>query len=142
MMKKKILISALSILFLVSTTGLPVTINLCNMAGDMEKSECTMHKKPVTSLCCAEQAEDNITTISFDKPNCCQIEFVFNKINDEFIYNKSEINNFSSSDYLFQTIAILIPSFNISEGVSFTCDSSPPFLINPELHITNSNLLI
>lgn len=141
-MKKKILISALSILFLVSTTGLPVTINLCNMAGDMDKSECTMHNKPVKSLCCAEQAENNISTITFHKPNCCQVEFVYNKVNDDFICSKTDINPFSSSEKLFQSVASLIPSDNYIDIISFTCDSSPPFLINPDLHITNSILLI
>jgi hypothetical protein len=142
MMKKRILISALSLLFLVSTTGLPVTIKLCKMAEGMDSSECTMHHKPVKSLCCAKQTNDNSNTISYDKPDCCQIEFVYNKVSDEFIYNKSELNNFSSSGFLIQVTTILIPSGSYADNISFPCDSSPPFLINSELNITNSIFLI
>ena len=141
MIKKRILISALSLLFLVSTTGLPVTYHLCKMMDGMDSSECSMHHKPVKSLCCEEQTEDNFNTISYDKPDCCQIEFVYNKVKDDFIYNKSEVNDFSSSENLFQAVTILIPADSYTT-TSFICDSSPPFLINSELHITNSILLI
>jgi hypothetical protein len=141
-MKKRILISALSILFLVSTTGLPVTINLCKMAEGMETAECAMHHKPVKSHCCAEETLEHPITISYDMPDCCRVEFIYNKVKDDFIYNKSELNNLSSSEYFCQAIVLLTPSDNYINNISFACDSSPPFLINPELHITNSIFLI
>jgi hypothetical protein len=138
-MKRKILISTLTLLFLVSTTGLPVTISLCKMAEDEETDQCVMHHKPVESSCCAEETFEYQITLS-DYSGCCEVKFVYNKVDDEFIYNKTEIS-FSSSEYILQPIA-LSPTVHFYYNESFYCDSSPPFLINPELHITNSILLI
>ena len=141
MMKKRILILTLTFLFLVSTTGLPVTINLCKMSAE-EADQCKMHQKPVRSMCCMEIELKNELAFSKVTPNCCQVSFVYNKVESEFVNNKTEINFYSS----FQSLIILVSSFpeqfELSFTESFYTDSSPPFLIDPEIHITNSSLLI
>jgi hypothetical protein len=142
MMKKRILISILNLLFLVSTTGLPVTISLCKMADAKDVDQCMMHNKPVKSMCCAEETSENILTISSKLPNCCQISFVYNKVEDQFVSNKTENNFYSSFEKLFVPITLIPNQLELSFGESFYTDSSPPFLINPEIHITNSSLLI
>ncbi len=142
MMYRKILISVLSMMFLVSTTGLPVTINFCKMADFGEMGECTMHHKPVKSRCCSVEVSESSVTISFNKPDCCQTEFIYNKVSDDFIYNKSGMNFYSTYDELIQPVTLFLPAINSSFVSSFYSDSSPPFLINPELHITNSIFLI
>lgn len=139
-MKRKILISTLTLLFLVSTTGLSATINLCKMAEGMETEQCTMHSKPIKSDCCKETSELPFMT-SFENSGCCQTEFVYNKIEDEFLCNKTEVS-FSSSEYVLQPIAVVPSIVDFSNSEFFYCDSSPPFLINPELYISNSILLI
>lgn len=145
MMKKRISILTLILIFLVSTTGLPVSYHLCLMMQEKSLDECDVCKeeieKPANS-CCAEETMEFPVTISSNNPICCQDEFVYNKVEDEFIYSKSEINFFLSSENLFQPITLLPPSVDLSSEESFCCDSSPPFLINPEIHITNSVLLI
>ena len=145
MIKKRILILTLTLLFLVSTTGLPVTYHLCEMMKEKTISECEVcmiEMQKVETSCCNEEIIDYSITISSENPICCQDEFVYNKIEDEFIYGKSEITLFLSSDNSFQPISLIPPSFDLSSEESFYCDSSPPFLINPEIHITNSVLLI
>ena len=140
-MKKRILISILTILFLVSTTGLPVTISMCKMSAE-ETDQCMMHNKPVRSMCCMEDISENSLRISQTTPNCCHVSFVYNKVESEFVNNKTEINFYSS----FQTSIILVSliphQFEVSCSESFYTYSSPPFLIDPEKHITNSSLLI
>ena len=140
-MKKRILISTLTILFLVSTTGLPVTISMCKMAvGDAD--QCTMHQKPVKSMCCMEETLENTLRISGTAPNCCQVSFVYNKVESEFVNNKTELNFYSSSHIILSLVVLIPGQLELISAESFYTDSSPPFLIDPEIHITNSALLI
>jgi hypothetical protein len=144
-MKKKIFILTLTVLFLVSTTGLPVSYHLCKMMQEKSLSECEVCKAEIEKIepsCCGKETSQYPVKISSENPVCCQEEFVYNKVDDEFVNNKTEVNFFSSSENLFQSIIIISPSFDFSIEESFYCDSSPPFLINPEIHITNSVLLI
>lgn len=145
MMKKRILILTLTLLFLVSTTGLSVTYHLCQMMDQKSLIECQMcnvETELVEPSCCAEEIMDYRTTISLNNPLCCQSEFVYNRIEDEFIFHKFELNSFTSSEISFQTVILIPDSIDLEPNVSFYCDSSPPFLINPELNITNSVFLI
>ena len=144
-MKKKIFILTLTIVFLVSTTGLPVTYHLCKMMEKKSISECEMCKiemQKFESSCCSKDNSDNSVIIKSEKSTCCQDEFVYKKVEDEFVNNKTDINFISSSEILFQPIVLISHTFDFSIEESFYNDSSPPFLINPELHITNSVLLI
>ena len=145
MMKKRIAILGLTLLFLVSTTGLPVTYHLCKMMEQKSLSECETCKAEIeiiVSTCCTEETVQYPITISPKNPVCCRDEFVYNKVSDDFIYNKSEINLYSSSNNLSQPIISFLPKANFSNVTSFYFDSSPPFLINSELHISNSVFLI
>ena len=140
-MIKKVLISTVTLLFLVSTTGLPVTISLCNMnAEDMD--QCTMHNKPVKSMCCIKKTSEKVLRISSATPNCCQVSFVYNKVEDEFVNNKTDKNFYDSLISVLVQVSILPESSDLNYSKSFYTDSSPPFLIDPEIHITNSSLLI
>jgi hypothetical protein len=103
---------------------------------------CKVETELVEPSCCAEETMDYRTTISLKNPVCCQSEFVYNRIEDEFIYNKFELNSFASSEISFQTVILIPSSIDLAPSVSFYCDSSPPFLINFELNITNSVFLI
>ena len=144
MMKKKILILTLSLLFLVSTTGLPVTYHLCQMMQEKSLNECEMcaiAEEEVVTSCCAEEVFDYPVSISSDNPVCCQSEFVYNKVEDQFVNNKSE-ENFYSLYNLVQPFALISSQSEFYPVESFYTDSSPPFLIDSEIHITNSALLI
>lgn len=141
-MKKRFLISTLILLFLVSTTGLPATISLCKMATAEAADQCMMHSKPVKSMCCMKETSENTLRISSTTPNCCEVSFVYNKVDDQFVTNKSENNFYSSFDHLCNLISLIPNQLEFSLSESFYTDSSPPFLINPEIHISNSALLI
>ena len=141
-MKKKILISTLTLLFLVATTGLSTTISFCKLADGHDKDTCTMNHKPVKSNCCADEISENPRIVSFENPGCCEIEFVYNKVKDDFVTYKPNVNIFSSSENLIQPVTLTTIPTDFSINKSFYCDSSPPFLINPDLHITKSVLLI
>lgn len=141
---KRILILTITLTFLVSTTGLPVTYHLCQMMQEKSLSECqmcAMDEEEVQTSCCYEETTDYMVTITSETPVCCQSEFVYNKVEDEFVNNKSEVN-FNSSVILYQAIELIPHVFDFSLEASFYSDSSPPFLTNSEIHIFNSVFLI
>jgi len=145
MMKKRISILTLTLLFLVSTTGLPITYHLCKMMEQKSLSECEMcmvDEVKAESTCCSEESSDYLVTLSSENPICCQSEFVYNKIEDDFILSKTDVQLILTSEVIPQVVEVIPHSFDFSSEVSFYCDSSPPFLINPQIHITNSVLLI
>lgn len=141
----RIFILTLTFVFLVSTTGLPVSYHLCKMMKKKSISECEICKaemKKSEMSCCAENIDINEVKLISENPVCCQTQFVYNKVEDEFVNNKTDVNFFSSSEILFQPIVLIPNTIDLSLIESFYYDTSPPFLINPELHITNSVLLI
>ena len=144
MMTKRIFIISLAILFLVSTTGLPVYYHYCEMMQKKSLNECEVCAKEneEVSSCCSNEVSENALRFSSNRPVCCQTEFVYNKVEDEFVINKYNINSFSSIQNLFHSVTLIPTATSFSIVAYFCCDSSPPFLINPELCISNSILLI
>ncbi len=136
----KIKIFSFLFLFVISTAGLPITINLCKMTVS-EREQCTMHQKPVTSSCCTEETSDSGPSISFDQSSCCQTEFVYKKVEDQYLVNKTNLD-LSANENIFQAVEIVPSLSKFSNNESFYNGSSPPFLIDPDLYITNSILLI
>ena len=144
-MFRKTQIVSLILLFFISTTGLPAYYHYCEMMGKRSLSECEACKakiEKIESSCCSNETPEYPVTISSDQPVCCQDAFVYNKVEDQFLFNKSEINYFISTQILFHSVSLITPSVDFLLENSFYCDSSPPFLINPELNISNSVLLI
>jgi hypothetical protein len=145
-MKKKIKIFSIISIILVSTTGLPVTYHLCNMLDQkfLNDSEVCDSKTEESNISCCSMTnlENGLPTISKNNSSCCQTEFVFNKVEDEFLLDKIDFNFISSSQIIFQAVTLIPTSSGIPNTITFQCDSSPPFLINPDLHISNSVFLI
>lgn len=141
---KRILILTVTLTFLISTTGLPVTYHLCKMMQEKSLSECqicAIDEEKIQTSCCNEETTDNAVTITSENPVCCQSEFVYNKVEDEFVNDKSEVN-FNSSVILYQAIELIPYVFDFSSEASFYSDSSPPFLTKSEIYIVNSVFLI
>jgi hypothetical protein len=107
-----------------------------------DAAQCMMHKKPVRSMCCMEETLENTLRISGTAPNCCQVSFVYNKVESEFVNNKTDNNFYSSFQSLIILVSIIPDRIEVIDSENFYTDSSPPFLIDPEIHITNSSLLI
>jgi hypothetical protein len=115
------------------------------MMGEKALEECevcTIEIETVETSCCEEEKAEEPISISSENPVCCQDEFVYNKVKDDFIFTKSEKIFFLSFENLSQTVTLIPPLIDFQKEESFYCDSSPPFLINPEIHISNAALLI
>ena len=145
MTKKRIFILILVLSFLVSTTGLPITYHLCKMMETKSLSECDVcinEMEEIAFSCCSGRTFENKVTIASENTACCEDEFVYNKVDDEFVNIKTDVNYFTSSEILLQLIVLIPHTFDFSLEVFFYCDTSPPLLINSELYIANSVLLI
>lgn len=144
-MKRKIITYTLLSLFLFSIIGVPISHHYCEMMQQKSISSCEIcanEMSNVKSFCCEDEQNNYRETISTPSSNCCQNEFVFNKVDDEFLLNKTELNIIT----ILENVLHIADSFQIVEPLytqqTLYSDSSPPFLINPDIHISNSALLI
>jgi hypothetical protein len=126
MMKKRISILSLTLLFLVSTTGLPVTYHLCEMMGKKSLNECEdckIEMQKVEKSCCDEYKVQDPITISSENPICCQDEFVFNKVDDDFSQSG---NHQTITNSVITILKILILDTEIVEKYSHQNNYSLP----------------
>jgi len=87
MMKNRISISILTLLFLVSTTGMPIWSHYCEMMGKRSINECEMCKAEIEKIepsCCSEMDSEDQLKYTLEKSNCCIDEFDYKKIEDNF----------------------------------------------------------
>jgi hypothetical protein len=85
-MKKKISILTLTILFVVSTTGMPIWSHYCEMMGKKSLSECQAcaEEKEETFSCCSMEESDFNIQLKAKESKCCIDEFDYKKIEDNF----------------------------------------------------------
>lgn len=144
-MIRRIYIFSIVALFSVSIIGVPLSLHFCSMMNKISSEECSMCAKVVEEKpmsCCSTSTSDYRYKLTSSSSQCCEDEFIFNKVEDEFIFNKIDINYYEK---VIEFVKInFTPGFQ-QEFYSikgYYCDSSPPFLINPEIHVTNHSLLI
>ena len=137
-MKRKLFISTLILFFFVSTTGLPVTMHLCTM-NDSNADTCEMYSH--TNECEGVQHSD-FSKVKIEKKDCCKTEYKYESIGDKFL----QIN--SQKDLINQNIVAIINfdlaenSFSLFNYQNYFNDSSPPSLINNQIYLNNSILII
>lgn len=93
MSKKKTSILTLTVLFLVSTTGLPIWSHYCEMVGKKSLTECgdcKIEEAKATS-CCSETNPDDHMKYSSSNSKCCFDEFDFKKIEDNFSQSSNTV---------------------------------------------------
>lgn len=123
MRKKRFLIVGLVLLFLVSTTGMPITYHLCEMMGEKALEECEVcmiEMQEVETSCCDEKVSDNLVQLSPLETTCCIESFEFNKIEDNFslsVYTSLIVSNI--------VVATIHPNdIGLTEEKSYTHQSS------------------
>lgn len=134
-MTKRIIILSFCMLFLVSTTGLPLTIRFCKM-----KSASSSNKK--CGMCMMESKHSKSTEGTILKRamgNCCHTETLDNNLKDNFLSFSTEMNFHSLSVLMICPVESSFCS-HIS-SIQFT-DTSPPRLLSNNLYLFNSILLI
>ena len=105
----------------------------CNMCSETEI--------PETISCCEENnfAGEILTSGSFT--DCCNTQVIENKVEDDFLYLKQEVNNDQCSIVIVLPASLLVNDIEILKSTSsYTFDSSPPSRKN-DLYNYNSVLL-
>jgi hypothetical protein len=143
-MIKKGFILTLLLLFFASTTGLPFSVEFCNILKKEIKTECPLFtpENNENELSCPfekEKAAEKST--SFKDEDCCSRKFMIIGVKDSFIPNKTEAGN--------QSLTIILPVADYSLPVTVQqvsnytfIDTSPPLLQSNTLYLNNSILLI
>lgn len=135
MMTKRIIILTFCMLFLVSTTGLPITIHFCRMLSSV-----SVNKK--CSMCGMERKQENSaqgTSIKKPMSSCCHTETFNNNVKDNFLSFNTEMNFHSFSVMMICPVECSFCSYISS--TQFT-NTSPPGLLSNNLYLFNSILLI
>lgn len=99
---------------------------------------CKIEEEPLS--CCVEDNFDASFTDS-QISDCCQNEIVLKPIGDKFITLKSNLE-VSISNLTLAFNSNLIDGFLKSEIKIYSSDSSPPFLSDNPIYLSNSVLLI
>ncbi len=141
-MIRKFYISTLLCIFLVSTTGLPLTLHICSMNGLVSTESCKTHKvMEEEHSCCSKDDESpvKITLNEFD--GCCQFKVIERNVTDQFVPVSSDISQIthlkillSVSDIVYNT-PLVLAQYNYTSG-------SPPPLSDNHIYLDNSILLI
>ena len=140
MMKRKISILTLTVLFFTSTTALPLTLHYCEMMKSTSLEVCEMHKEDVIKTSCCE--EENIADVYYSNrfEQCCSDFLVDSSVKDNFVISKTDLV------YKVQMPVILFINLNFNLTnlylINFTTDTSPPPLVDNHLYLINSILLI
>jgi hypothetical protein len=123
--------------FLVSNTGLPLTLHLCRMMDIVSVDSCEMcTTEKVKKTCCSEDSADEIITSG--NSSCCETKFAAEPLKDRFISAKEELSNLLTSiPFMELTIQDKSESFTYSDVTD-----SPPCFQDRTLFILNSSFLI
>jgi hypothetical protein len=134
-MTKRIIILSFCMLFLVSTTGLPLTVHFCRM-----KSSVSVNKNCGMCMMSGKHSKSS-GAISLRRAmgNCCHTETFDNNVKDNFLSFNTGLNISSISFEMICPVDCSFCSFICS--TQFT-DTSPPRLLSNNLYLFNSILLI
>ncbi len=138
-MKKKIAIISLSLLFFVSTVGLPLSINLCTMVDESPAELCEMHSND--AKCENENRSISIKT-EFNKEDCCKTEIIDKSISDKYLQVDIHKHNLNQNIIAFINFDLSESSNSIINSNKYFNDSSPPIFISNHIYLNNSILLI
>lgn len=141
-MKKKLFVFGITVAFVVSTIGLPLTVHFCEMMKENPFAVCEICKMEEERKfsCCEEETEK--LQITSAAAACCQEDLTLSKIEDEFLTAKTE------SIFFPDFVIAIIPNQNIDlnenifHSLSSFNDSSPPGDESKPIYIFNASLLI
>jgi hypothetical protein len=139
MMKKRIFILTLILLFFTSTTGLPIVLHYCEMMESVSLEVCEMHKQVDIKTSCCEKENDEVR-LSNGYDSCCSTKLVDSSVKDNFIISKPDlVSKTQLSIVLFLNQNI---DFSFYSSYKFNTDTSPPLQPDNHIYLTNSVLLI
>jgi hypothetical protein len=137
-MKKKITSISLIFLFFVSTVGLPLSVNLCSMMKSEEVELCEMHSN---NMSCENEESSTSGKIALKKQDCCKTEIIYKSISDQYLKVDSQNQN-SNQIIVLNNPDLSDDYFSKINSSNYFNDSSPSALLNNNIYLNNSVLLI
>lgn len=133
---KKISILLFGLVFLLSTTSLPMTLHLCKMAKERSVEQCEKCKKDI------QKTHSSVTFKNTGSSPCCSDQVIDSSVKDNFISSKTNLHDvknmqLSVSFILAQEVLNKNPELIWSGEIN-----SPPNLIQNHIYIINSVFLI
>lgn len=144
-MIKKIITYTMLLLFVASTTSLPVTITMCRMTGNVQGKACAMmnHFMTRNSETCSGRSTGNPGNMNLtSNSNCCTTKTIDNSIKDNYITHESKIKIRYAFNYIHinPNATLLHGHYNPSAALS---NNLPPGIpLSNRLYLSNSILLI
>lgn len=148
-MMKKIKIIGLISVILISLIGIPSVKHFCDMmdisfSGGCESS-CNYEPESdlTTDACCSAEMANHFTIVLVTQDyNCCSDEFIFNKIDAEFLINKTELLSRTLNSEIIINIPLDKTLTEFTSARFFIRDLSPPSVYKPEIYLSTHSLLI
>ena len=140
-MLKKLYISSLVVILLISTTGLTYTFHLCKMMSEPDTMVCEMEHMKVQHSCCMNK-NDGGQRITTYNPVCCEFKTVEKRVSDEFISSFNEKSPELISTFVFIPVDPIAHNFSLSDHSNFHPNNNSPPGRESGLFIFNSSFLI
>lgn len=141
-MLKKIIVISFNLIFLVATTGLPLSVHLCKIMKNGSMQSCSMkHNENMhhcRSIC---EDENDFIQQKIAKADCCEIIPFETVVTDKFVSFKTELNH-DLNLIAFVNFTEIEKTDSQNAVANFLNDPSPPSQDNNHIYLDNSILLI
>lgn len=132
-----------SIFFVFSSIGFPFSVHYCSDMKEISLSsckKCQSHEKKIVKSCCAKKNQTKTNSASVSS-HCCTEISAAQPISDSYTSSKTSIVKLSFLTY-YETPTNYTNFVSNQTKFSPKNDSSPPFLDESDIYISNSILLI
>lgn len=144
-MINKIFTLSLGFLIVLSTSGVPFTIHLCEKVGLVLVDKCQIceEKREIEKSCCNSSSSKYLNSffVNYNK-DCCQSKLVENKIDDKFLSVKNEQEIVSKKQNHLIIISLFPSQVTSFEKRLSYLGLSPPVYKKIDLNILLSTFLI
>jgi hypothetical protein len=131
-MQKRISILTLLLLFLVSTTGMPLIVHYCKIMESVSMQECEMHTLEIKNTSCCQQKDAK----ALDE--CCQDILVDHSVKEIYNISKTEFSSLLSLITFLPDHTVINSDFTVCSEIY----SSATLIPGNKIYLSNSILLI
>lgn len=141
-MLKKLIVISFNLIFLVATTGLPVSVHLCKIMKNESMKSCSYeHSEKMHSCKSVCEDENDFNEQKITKADCCEIIPFETVVTDKFVSFKTELNH-DLNLVAFVNFTEIEKIDSQNAVANFLNDPSPPSQDNNHIYLDNSILLI
>jgi fibronectin type 3 domain-containing protein len=133
----KILITIFISVFILSSTGLPLSLHLCKMMESVSVESCQMCSVRITETCCSSEYEVNFNS---GTTSCCDTKIAAEPLEDDYVTVKVNLDNVTDYFVTYISLTELNSDNNYHSDIFY--GESPPGKYGHEIYLLNSTFLI